>query len=131
MRKPRLTKLLQRTQKATPLKSDVGRQEIIMNNDRKLDCSLCLTILRTEYDFLKKRYNVDTMYLFGSVARKDNSQYSDVDIMVTFNQVPSILTFINMENYLINLLGYQVDLVMESSLKPEIYQRVFKERIQI
>lgn len=71
------------------------------------------------------------MYLFGSVARKDNNRYSDVDILVTFTKTPSLLTLINMENYLIDLIGVKVDLVMENSLKPEIYKRIFKERIKI
>nr|CBX30609.1 Uncharacterized protein MJ1217 [uncultured Desulfobacterium sp.] len=90
-----------------------------------------MNILRTEYDFLQKRYNIESMYLFGSVARKDNNRYSDVDILVTFTKTPSLLTLINMENYLIDLIGVKVDLVMENSLKPEIYKRIFKERIKI
>jgi uncharacterized protein len=51
--------------------------------------------------------------------------------LVTFKEVPSLLTFIAMENYLSDLLGVKVDLVMKDSLKPKIGQHILREAISV
>jgi uncharacterized protein len=58
-------------------------------------------------------------------------QDSDLDILVTFKEVPSLLTFIAMENYLSDLLGVKVDLVMKDSLKPKIGGQILREAISV
>jgi predicted nucleotidyltransferase len=41
--------------------------------------------------------------------------------------VPSLLTFVNLQNYLSDLLGVPVDLVMREALKPRIGERILAE----
>ena len=53
---------------------------------------------------------------------------SDLDILVTFEDEPSLLTFIAIENYLSDLLGVKVDLVMKDSLKPAIGKNILRGR---
>jgi len=50
-----------------------------------------------------------------------------LDLLVTFSQAPSLFKFIELADYLSNFLGIKVDLVMKSSLKPNIGKRILSE----
>ena len=80
---------------------------------------------------LAERYSVETMQVFGSYVRAEQRKDSDLDVLVTFREVPSLLTFIAIENYLSDLLGIKVDLVMKDSLKPKIGGRILREAIPV
>ena len=90
-----------------------------------------LEILRQQIPMLAERYSVDTLEVFGSYVRSEQKKDSDLDILVTFQEVPSLLTFIAIENYLSDLLGVKVDLVMKDSLKPNIGRRILREAIPV
>jgi len=47
--------------------------------------------------------------------------------LVKFEEVPSLFKFIEIENYLSNILGIKVDLVEKKSLKPRIGEHILKE----
>jgi uncharacterized protein len=74
---------------------------------------------------------VETLEVFGSYVRSEQNKDSDLDILITFKEVPSLLTFIGIENYLSDLLEVKVDLVMKDSLKPKIGQRILREAIPV
>jgi predicted nucleotidyltransferase len=61
---------------------------------------------------LAERYSVEKLEVFGSYVRDEQKKDSDLDVLVTFKEAPSLLTFIAIENYLSDLLGIKVDLVM-------------------
>lgn len=90
-----------------------------------------LNILRQQIPMLAERYSVEKLEVFGSYVRSEQDKDSDLDILVTFKEVPSLLTFIAIENYLSDLLGIKVDLVMKDSLKPKIGQRILQEAIPV
>jgi len=71
------------------------------------------------------------MGIFGSFARCEMNQKSDVDILVDFTDTPSLLKFVNLENYLSDLLGVKVDLVMKRALKRNIGKMILKEVIPV
>lgn len=95
------------------------------------DLSQIRKILRKQLPFLTKRYKVKSLGLFGSYVRKQQGARSDLDILVVFNENPSLLKFIEIENFLSDLLGIKVDLVMKDALKPRIGQRILKEVVVI
>ena len=90
-----------------------------------------LEVLRQQIPSLTERYSVETLEVFGSYVRSEQKKDSDLDILVTFREVPSLLTFIAIENYLTDLLGVKVDLVMKDSLKPKIGQQILREAIPV
>jgi len=49
--------------------------------------------------------------------------------LVAFSETPSLLKFIALENYLSDLLGVKVDLVMQDALKPNIRPHILCEVI--
>jgi len=76
---------------------------------------------------LRQRYQGQSMESFGSYVRGEERTDSDLDLLVTFNETPSLFKFVALENYLEDQLGIQVDLVMKDSLKPAIGQRILAE----
>lgn len=56
--------------------------------------------------------------LFGSVARGDEGDTSDVDLLVEFDAASSLFDLLHMQDELSALLGCRVDVVSEGALKP-------------
>lgn len=83
--------------------------------------------LREHLPDLRERYGVRSFALFGSYVRGEQAPDSDLDILVSFDDPPGLLGFIDLENELSDLLGCPVDLVVEDSLKPRIAERVKRE----
>jgi len=49
---------------------------------------------------LMERYIVEKLEVFGSYPRDEQNNHSDLDLLITFKEDPSLLTFIAIENYL-------------------------------
>lgn len=80
---------------------------------------------------LQERYKVRELGIFGSYIRKEQTATSDVDLLVEFSQTPSLLKFVNLENYLSDNLEVKVDLVHKGGLKPRIGERILKEVVYL
>ena len=80
---------------------------------------------------LRREYNVESIALFGSYVRKENREGSDLDVLITFREPPSLLRFIALEQHLSEKLGVKVDLVMREALKPNIGKHILKEAVAI
>jgi predicted nucleotidyltransferase len=74
---------------------------------------------------------VRTIALFGSYARGEQTPQSDVDLLVEFETKPDLLKFVNMEAYLEELLGVEVQLTTIEALRPEFRERVMREAIPL
>lgn len=86
-----------------------------------------LSILQRHMPTLAESYQVKSLGVFGSYVHGEQRADSDLDILVEFCQPPSLFKFIRLENYLSDLLGVQVDLVMKDTLKPAIGRRILQE----
>ena len=81
--------------------------------------------------YLVNHYNIDSLYIFGSYARNEQSETSDIDLLVEFKKTPDLLTFIEMEEYLSIQLNSHVDLVPKRKLKAQIKAQILQEAIAI
>jgi predicted nucleotidyltransferase len=95
------------------------------------DIAQIQSTLRQHLPSLAQRFGVCSLSLFGSYVRRENRPDSDLDVLVSFSRAPSLLHFIELENYLTDLLGIKVDLVMRDALKPGIGQRILAEIVPI
>ena len=93
----------------------------------KKDIKNITVILSKELTKLRSEFNVSTLEVFGAYVRNEQKADSDLDVLVTFSKAPDLLEFIELENYLSDLLGLKVDLVMRSALKPYIGKRIIAE----
>ena len=76
-----------------------------------------------------KTHGVSRLALFGSCVRGEDRPDSDVDILVEFNDTVSIFKFLEVKEYLEEILGRSVDLVMQRALKPQLRERILAEAI--
>lgn len=90
-----------------------------------------LRILEAHREDLRERFNVTSIRLFGSVARGEGTDSSDVDILVDFGVKPSLFGFLRLRTYLEALLGAPVDLVTESGLKDRARPYVEQDAINV
>jgi len=87
--------------------------------------------LHGQLSLLSEQYQVKSLGMFGSYVRNEQSTSSDLDLLVAFNETPGLLKLIEIENYLTDLLGIKVDLVMQEDLKPRIGKRILREVVPV
>jgi len=80
---------------------------------------------------LHARFNVREISLFGSFARGEETEASDIDILVEFEKPIGFFKFMELEEYLEAQLGNKVDLVSKKALKPFIGQHVLEEAVTV
>ncbi|MFC4766838.1 nucleotidyltransferase family protein [Effusibacillus consociatus] len=73
-------------------------------------------------------YNVR---IFGSAARGEEKEESDIDLLVNFEEGRSLFDLIRFKQELEERFGYSVDIVTEKSLHPLIQNKVLGEAIQL
>ena len=80
--------------------------------------------------FLQNKYGIKKIGIFGSYSRNQQTETSDLDILVEFEREIG-LEFLEIKFFLEDLLGIKVDLATEAMLKPTIRDRVINEVIYI
>jgi len=80
---------------------------------------------------LKKRFKVETIDIFGSYARKEQTEKSDLDILVTYSEVVSLFTIYDLKQYLKRKLRVKVDVVSKEYLNKYIRDQVLKEAVAV
>ena len=90
-----------------------------------------VNIINRLYPKIAREYNVKRIGIFGSYIHLKQNKKSDVDLLVEFSKTPSLLKFVELEDYLTKTLGIKVDLVMKSALKPEIGKRILSEVVYL
>jgi hypothetical protein len=73
------------------------------------------------------RLGVRALALFGSVARNEASSKSDVDILIDFDSKKGLFIFMDIKNYLEELLDCEVDLVTKNALHPALRKQILRE----
>ena len=82
-----------------------------------------LDTLRKQHVELERRYPIRRLALFGSWARGDAREDSDVDVLVDVD--PSIgLKFVQLADELERALGRHADVVSRRAIKPEYWERI-------
>jgi predicted nucleotidyltransferase len=88
-------------------------------------------------EFLQKtrfkimNYGVNSLAVFGSVARDEANDVSDVDLLVTFAGKASFDQYMGLKFFLEDNLGVKVDLVTESSLREPYKSLILSEAIYV
>ena len=80
---------------------------------------------------LARRYGVTRIRVFGSMARMDASEESDVDLLVDIGEKTSGFGLGGLLMDLQDLLGRRVDLVTEQALHPSIRERILSEAVPL
>ena len=88
-------------------------------------------LLSLQKQSLCEIYQITEIGIFGSYARGEETELSDVDILVDYETAPTFIMLVELRDYLSQLFGLKVDVVTKNGLKPRICERVLAEAIYI
>jgi predicted nucleotidyltransferase len=80
---------------------------------------------------LKARFKVETIGIFGSYSRGEQTEKSDLDVLVTFSEPIGVYRFIEVEGFIKKKLGVKVDLVQKGALLPMMKEQILSETVQV
>jgi uncharacterized protein len=80
---------------------------------------------------LRRDFGVRRIALFGSTARDEAREDSDLDLLVEFDVVPTLDAFVGLKFFLEDNLGRRVDLVTPDALKPRMRPNVEREALDV
>jgi len=78
---------------------------------------------------LATRYDVQEIGIFGSVARGDDDQKSDIDLFVEFGPDADLITYIGLWQYLEDVFGTKIDLVSKGGLRSDMRDAVMQDLV--
>ena len=90
-----------------------------------------INFLSSKKEFMKERYGVLKIGLFGSYARAENSDISDIDIAVELKDENRVDNYFGLLHFLEDNLHKKIDLGIESNLKEPIKKYIEKEIIHV
>lgn len=80
---------------------------------------------------IRCRFGVRELSVFGSVARDEAGEASDVDLLVTFEGTADFDRYMDLRFFLEDLLGRKIDLVTSRALRPELQEQVTREAVHV
>lgn len=88
--------------------------------------------LQAMLPYLRERYGVHSLGVFGSYVRGDQKPGSDLDLLIEFDDRPlTLFDIVRLEHELSDTLGLDVDLVEKRALKPHIGKHILAEVIEV
>jgi len=89
-------------------------------------------MLREHREELRQQFAVRSLALFGSVAREEAQDASDVDLLVEFDRPVGLLHLIGTQQHIEDLLGVKkVDLVLRRCVYEELKEDILGEAIDV
>jgi predicted nucleotidyltransferase len=74
-----------------------------------------------------RQNDVSMVGVFGSMARGDAREKSDIDLIVRFSKRKGLLAVVRLERELSEALGRKVDLLTEAAISPYLQERILNE----
>ncbi len=96
-----------------------------------LDRERVLEILREQKPILKERFGITDVSLYGSFARDEGTEKSDVDVLVEFDSVPDWLRYFGAEAYFKEVFGRDVDMARRQDIRSEFRSSILSYAIDV
>ena len=90
-----------------------------------------LKILTSQKSSLLEAYQITRLGIFSSYARCQQTDDSDIDVLVEYENAPTLYKIIELRDYLSELFSVKVDVVTKNGLKERIRERVLAEVIYL
>jgi len=74
-----------------------------------------------------RQNDVSKIGVFGSTARGEANEQSDIDLLVEFSRRKSVLAMVALERQLATALGRKVDLLTEAAISPYLRERILSD----
>lgn len=90
-----------------------------------------LAVIRSLSESIRKDYHAEVVGIFGSFARGEEKESSDIDVLVDFHDEADIFDFVGLSFFLEEKLGRKVDVVPRDTVRPELKEIILKETVLI
>ena len=97
----------------------------------QIDRQSIVQTLKEHKPTLAERFGVTDLALFGSFARNQETEESDLDILVNFDGPATSKSFFGVQFYIEDLLGCRVDLVTQKALRAELRPQIEREAVHV
>lgn len=78
-----------------------------------------------------KQFGVARLALFGSTVRGEATENSDIDVLVSFEKIPTSKEYFGLQFFLEDLLEKPIDLVTDKALRKELRPHIENELIYV
>ena len=102
-----------------------------MTTNSKLSRDDVIETLRDHKQILKDRYGVAQISLYGSFARDEANEDSDIDLIIDFDETPNWHVFYGAQRYIESIFGRSVDVSRSGNLRKEIQPHVNRDLTKI
>ena len=90
-----------------------------------------LRLKKKEIQQIARQHGARNLRVFGSVARGEAAEGSDLDLLVEMEPGRSLLNLVAIKQDLEDMLGCKVDVVTEAAVSPYLRERVLKEAVSL
>lgn len=80
---------------------------------------------------IEERFNVNSLRVFGSIVRGEQSSDSDIDVLVDFTPDADLFDMAGLSSFLEEKLDREVDVVSEKGLRKELRKPVLDEAVRV
>jgi hypothetical protein len=102
-----------------------------MGNTSDIEIDMYIEQLHEMLPELEKRFNVKSLAIFRPYVKNEQNKKSDIDVLVEYIEMPGLLTFMELEDYLSDTLEIKVKLVLKPVLKQKVGKDMLNEIIPI
>ena len=99
-----------------------------VRKENELDRDKVLSMLRVYFQYNKERFGIERIGLFGSFARDEARQDSDIDVLIALKK-PNLLTYASISQHLETVFGRTVDLVSAKSILKESFRATVEKEV--
>ncbi len=88
-------------------------------------------VLHEHKEEIRRRFKAEVIGIFGSLARREEGEESDVDVLVRFLPGASLFDLVGLGDYLEEKIGRKVDIVSERTIGPEFREKILKDLVPV
>ncbi|MDY9924669.1 nucleotidyltransferase family protein [Methanosarcina sp.] len=106
-------------------------KDVMENKKTHIDVNQIRLIILERKDEIKEKFKAEVIGIFGSYARGEEKEGSDIDVLVRFGEGATLLHLTGLGFYLEDLFGVSVDVVSERALHPMMKDDVLRELVPV
>ncbi|MPM72768.1 hypothetical protein SDC9_119744 [bioreactor metagenome] len=103
----------------------------MQNKETQIDVNQIRLLILERKDEIKEKFKAEVIGIFGSYARSEEKEGSDIDVLVRFGKGASLFDLVGLGYYLEDIFGVPVDVVSERALHPMMKDDVLRELVPV
>lgn len=107
------------------------KADTIESAEARIDINQIRLVILERKDEIKDKFKAEIVGIFGSYAREEEKEGSDIDFLIRFGEGASLFELSGLGDYLEDLFGVPVDVVSERAIHPMMKDEVLKELVPV